>query len=86
MAPKKLQQEIEREPFVPIRLHLSSGKTVDLPHAGAAWPLSYGLMVFHGTTPGRKWATGYDVINYRLIERVEQLDGRRRTGKARRSA
>ena len=81
MAPKQLQQEIDRDPFVPVRLHLASGKTIDIRHAGAAWILSYGLLVFHGTQPGKSFATGYDVINYRLIEKVEQLSNGRRMRK-----
>jgi len=81
MAPKQLQQEIDRDPFVPVRLHLASGKTIDVRHSGAAWVLSYGLLVFHGTRPGKSVASGYDVINYRLIEKVEQLTNGRRVRK-----
>ena len=77
MTPAKLQQEVDRDPFIPLRLHLASGKTVDIRHSGAAWILSYGLLVLHGTKPGRSSATRYDVINYRLIEKLEQISNGR---------
>lgn len=78
-TPKTLQAEIEREPFIPVRLHLSSGKRIDIRHVGDLVYLSYGLMVLHRPDPTKRRADGYDLINYRLIERVEQLgNGARR--------
>lgn len=73
MTPRTVEAEIETDPFKPVRLHLSSGKTLDIKDRGAVWYLSYGLMVFHRKNPARKFADRYDLINYRLIERIEQL-------------
>lgn len=82
MTPKTLQAEIEREPFVPVRLHLSSGKRIDVRNAGDLMYLSYGLMVFRRKDPKSRYAESYDLVNYRLIERVEQLGNGARRRKA----
>jgi len=37
MTPEDIKQELEREPFVPLRLHLSSGQTMDILYTGTAW-------------------------------------------------
>ena len=84
MTLARLDEELERDPFVPLRLHLSSGKVVSVPHAGVAWTMSNGLLVLQGRRPGTTRISGYDVINYRLIERIEQVL-RGRNGRSRRS-
>jgi hypothetical protein len=37
MTTEGIKQELERDPFVPLRLHLSSGQTIDIKYANNAW-------------------------------------------------
>jgi hypothetical protein len=78
MTSKDIETELERDPFVPLRLHLVSGKTIDIPFPGVAWLMQNGLLVFHGAKPERAKVEGYDVIALRNIERIEQRPTRRR--------
>ena len=86
MAPAELQDQLSRDPFEPMRLHLSSGKTVDIRMPGIAWVLGSGLLVFRSPRPMRASAEGYDVINLRLIDKVEQLRNGKQPRKPKRSA
>ena len=71
MTSKDMEAELLKEPFVPLRLHLVSGKTLDVPFSGAAWLLLNAVLIFQNAKPGRTKATGYDVVALRNIERVE---------------
>jgi hypothetical protein len=79
--------ELEREPFQPIRLHLVSGKTLDILGPNVAHPLTNTLLVLRNPTIGRATtAEGFDVIAYHNIERLERLEIGKRPTKKRRSA
>jgi hypothetical protein len=78
MTSKDIEGELFRDPFVPLRLQLVSGKTLGIPMPGAAWILRNALLVFQDPKPGRAMAEGYDVIAFRNIERIEQRVGRRK--------
>ncbi len=73
MTSKDVETELERDPFVPLALHLVSGKVVQVPSPGAAWLMQNAILVFQNARPGRVRVDGYDVIALRNIERVEQL-------------
>jgi hypothetical protein len=73
MISKDLEAELEKQPFVPLRLHLVSGKTVRISAPNAAWLLQNALMLLRGARPGRVKGEGYDVIALRNIERIEQI-------------
>jgi hypothetical protein len=73
MSPEDVRQELEREPFVPLRLHLSSGQTMDIPFPGTAWVRQNTLLIVHPLARNSAAIGGYDVIALRLIERIEQL-------------
>lgn len=82
MTEDELEAELEKDPFVPFRLHLVSGKTVDVLAANAAHTLHDSLLVLKNPTIGKSRADGYDVLAYRNIERIERLNiGKRPTGK-----
>jgi len=74
MTEEDIQSELARDPFMPFRLHLVSGKTVDIRISDAAWMLRRSVFVAH---PRRRPDDdlGYDIISLRNIERLEQLDG-----------
>jgi len=88
MTEKELIAELEKDPFVPFRLHLVSEKVIDVMAAGAAHPLQNSLLVLRNPTlGGTVRAEGYDVVAYGNIERIEQLQmGKRPGGTKRRSA
>ena len=69
---KDLEAELEKEPFVPLHLHLVSGKTVRIPALNAAWLMQNALMILRGARPGKATGDGYDVIALRNIEKIEQ--------------
>lgn len=69
MTSEDVRSELERHPFTPLRLHLASGKTVDVLNEGMTALLQNAVLVFHAR-PRR----GYDIIALRNIERLEQLD------------
>jgi len=74
MTTEDLRQEVEREPFVPLRLHLSSGKTIDVEHPNSAFVRQNTVLIVHRLAPGSAAIGNYDVVAIRLIERIEQVD------------
>ena len=82
MTEAELEAELTKDPFTPFRLHLVSGKTVDVLAANAAHTLRNALLVLRNPTIGTPKAEGYDVVAYQNIERIEQLQlGGRPAGK-----
>jgi len=73
MTSEDIAREIERQPFLPLRLHFSSGQTIDLLYAHTGWIRQNTLLIVHPLEPGTQRIGNYDVIALRLIERIEQL-------------
>ena len=74
MTHEDLHSQLSRDPFIPLRLHLVSGKTVEIRISDSAWMLENCVMVHQRRRqPGDD--AGYDVIALRNIERIEQLYG-----------
>lgn len=61
-----LAAELNREPFVPLRLHLSDGRTVDVSHPGVSFIVRHSLHVF-AARPHRALAEDVQVISLRHI-------------------
>jgi hypothetical protein len=78
MTSQDIKSEIEKMPFIPFRLHLVSGKTIDVKRSEAAWLLQNTVLVFQKPKRTSQEASGYDVIAFRNIERIEQLQGKTR--------
>jgi hypothetical protein len=74
MTSADLRQELERDPFIPLRLHLSSGKTVDIEYPNSAFVRQNTVLIVHRLAPHSAAIGNYDVIALRLIERIEQVD------------
>ena len=74
MTTEDVRQELEREPFVPLRLHLSSGKTMDIEYPNSAFVRQNTLLIVHRPARGSAAIGTYDVVALRLIERIEQVD------------
>jgi hypothetical protein len=73
MTSEDIRSELEKDPFVPFRLHLVSGKTVDVKAARAAWMLQNAVVVLQEIPAGSDERGLYDVVALRNIERLEQL-------------
>ena len=74
MTTEDVKQELERRPFVPLRLHLAIGQKIDIPYEGTAWVRQNTLLIVHPLQRGSATIGNYDVIALRLIERIEQAD------------
>lgn len=82
MTEEELLAELDREPFRALRLHLVSGKVLDVLAPNIAHSLTNSLLVLRNPTLGTSKAEGYDVVAYENIERIEQLDtGKRQSPK-----
>lgn len=77
MQKEDVRAEISRDPFVPLRLHLSTGKTFDIPFREVARMLPYGLLVFIGKKEGTHSSEGFDRFSFDQILRIEQRPARR---------
>ena len=73
MTQEDVKQEIEREPFLPLRLHLASGKVIDIEYPNSAFVRQNTLLIVHRLARGTAAIGNYDVVALRLIERIEQL-------------
>lgn len=73
MNEDEINEFIFAEPFVPLRVHMVSGKTVNITRQGASMPLRNRLLVFRNLNRDGKGAEGYDVIAHLNIERIELL-------------
>ncbi len=80
MTSKEFEAELEREPFIPLRLHLVSGKTLKVTWPGAAWLLQNSVLIMRNVKPGERGGDGYDVVSLRNIERIEQISHRPKSG------
>ena len=86
MSEAELTAELTRDPFVPFRIHLVSGKTIDVLGPNAAHTMANSLLVLRNPTLGSPRAEGYEVIAYYNIERIEQLQMGKRPASKRRPA
>jgi hypothetical protein len=84
MTSENIRHEIERHPFVPFRLHLASGKELDIHDPGTVWLERHALLIMHRIRPGSQDIGRYEVIAFDLIERIEQISGNGNGGKKKR--
>jgi hypothetical protein len=71
--------ELDKIPFAPFRIHLVSGKMVDIPDSGLAFMLQNAVMVFQRQQDDQD-TPPHDIISLRNIERLEQLPTPTQTG------
>ena len=73
MRAEELRELLDRRPFEPIRLHISSGQTVDIKHPEMAFVTS--SLVVVGATESDNRVADY-AIHYNLLHvvKVEPLD------------
>jgi hypothetical protein len=71
MQSDEIRAELDREPFIPFRLHLKNGKTFDVPFRAVAHVVVGGLLVFIGLKEGTQSAKGYKHLAFDDIVRIE---------------
>src|SRR5438128_2691360 len=76
MTRDNIQAELDREPFARLRLHLASSKTLTIKYPNSALMMEHAMLILHRIRPRSSAIGNYDVINLRLIEKVEQIKGR----------
>ena len=70
MTRKEIEDELNRTPFVPLRLHLVSGGTLDISNSGEGWMLKHSILV---TKRRKNREPSYNVVSLTGIERIERL-------------
>jgi hypothetical protein len=69
---ESLAQELNREPFVPLRVHLTDGRNIDIRNSGLCFIARLSLYVF-SAKPHTALAKDVELISLRGIVSVETL-------------
>ena len=77
MRAVELRELLDRRPFEPIQLHISSGQTVDIRHPEMAFVTR--SLVFVGVTDSDDRVADYGIFyNLLHVVKIEPLDGTKR--------
>jgi hypothetical protein len=74
MSPEAIDLELSREPFVPIRLHLDDGSTVDIDNPGLCFIARLALYIARTDRPHSRIMDDFRLISLRHIVSVELLE------------
>lgn len=85
MTREDVRQELQREPFLPLRLQLSSGQKIVIRYPNTAWVQQNTILIVHPLQPGSAAIGNYDVVALRLIERIEQIHDERERRKSKKA-
>ena len=80
MNPDALAAELNRDPFIPLRLHLSDGRKVDIRNPGPCFIARMALYFFRAR-PHDALAEDVQVISLRHIASVKTLPARARAAR-----
>jgi len=72
MNPESLRLELNRDPFVPLRIHLTDGRNIDIHNPGLCFIARLALYVF-AAKPHDALAEDVQMISLRGIVSVETL-------------
>jgi hypothetical protein len=78
MNPRALLEELEREPFNGLRLHLTDGRKVIIQNPDVAMIADLAVYVFKVRKEGGRIADDTHVVSLRHIVSIERLEPRRR--------
>jgi hypothetical protein len=73
MNPESLRAELRCQPFVPLRIYLTDGKTYDIRHPEMAMITSREVYIGSETAPGSGVAKECDLVSLLHVVRVEQI-------------
>lgn len=72
--PDALASELDREPFIPLRLRLSDGRTLDVLNPGLCFIARQALYMFRANGKRTALAEDVAVISLRQIVSIETLE------------
>jgi hypothetical protein len=72
MRSAEVEAEVNHVPFEPFKLHLVSGKTLDVQHSDEGWMLKNSILITRRRKGGNR---SYDVVSLMNIERIERIGG-----------
>ena len=76
MERKEIEAALHRDPFVPLRLHLTNGKKLDVPFQHVLVFRPGDVMLFKGVKKaGSHVAKSFELIPYNWIDRVDVRGG-----------
>lgn len=81
MNPEALANELDREPFVPLRLNLTDGSTVDIYNPAMAFINHLAVYVAMDPRARSRLFGDMKLISLRHIVSVDQLNGRKGRGR-----
>jgi hypothetical protein len=83
MSPEAFRAELRRQPFVPLRVHLTDGTTYDVRHPEMVLLKKREVYIGQETAPGSGIAGECDLVSMLHVVRVEQIGEprRRRNGR-----
>ncbi len=74
LSPESLRAELHRQPFVPLRMYLTDGKTYEIRHPELAMITAREVYVGREeTSPGSGIAKECDLVSVLHVARVEQV-------------
>ena len=73
MTPEQLNEQLSRDPYVPLRLRLSNGDTIDIANPGLVFINGPAVYVFRTDRPNSHLADDHRLIAFRHIVQVEQI-------------
>jgi hypothetical protein len=78
MTEQEVLAELKNDPFIPLRVHLANGKTLDVPFREVAQPLkNNGLVVLIGLKRGTHQAKSFDWCAFDDIVQIERRPEKR---------
>ena len=72
MNPESLALELDRAPFIPLRLHLADGRAIEILNPGLCYIARLSLYIF-AAKPHNALAEDVQLISLRHIIRVETI-------------
>lgn len=75
MMPDTLNAELVQEPFVPLRLYLSDGRTYLIRNPGLCWIARGSVYIARTDRPNSRIAQDIDVVSLRHIVQLERVNG-----------
>jgi hypothetical protein len=75
MSKDQIEAELARDPFVPLRLHLRSGKTINIPFREVAHVMGRDMLLLKGANLRTHQAKGYLTFDFEDVIRIEHLRG-----------
>ncbi|HZL33879.1 MAG TPA: hypothetical protein VFC78_01135 [Tepidisphaeraceae bacterium] len=74
MTQDAIDQELSREPFIPIRLHLNDGQSIDIENPGLAFIAKLALYVARTDRPHSRIMDDFRLISLAHIVSLELLE------------